>query len=57
MDRYIEIWFNDKRKEFDINVRWLGGEQHEVHVVETVAEVNEFVNNFYKDLKMEGSAG
>ena len=57
MDKYIEIWFNEKRNEFDINIRWLAGEQHEVYVVETIAEVNEIVNNFYKDLKMEGPAG
>jgi len=51
MDRYIEIWFCKKRKEFDVNIRWTDdSEQHEVYVVDTIEEVNEIVNNFYKDL-------
>ena len=51
MDRYIEIWWNGKQ--FDVNIRWLDGEQHEYYEVATIEEVNEITNKFL----MEGSAG
>lgn len=46
MGKYIEIFKNEN--EYEIQIRWLGGEQHEVWGVNTIEEVNAIVTQFLK---------
>ena len=45
-DKYIEIF--KREDEYDIQIRWLGGEQFETWGVETIEKVNAIVTQFFK---------